>query len=194
MSASPTLALSPSFGRARTLSRIMTVLFAIAFLVMLSTAVSAPVMVIFPKSPGGADLGIGLGNGVGVNFGALHGWPAINAMLTVELFCLPSVLMLYHILKLFFCFTRGEVFANNPIAHIRAAGLWLTASFFTSIAAVFLLDLFGVNHGGRFHFPGALPALVLWFSGKLFAGIATTIAAYVMAEARRIADENASIL
>src|SRR4051812_13869379 len=76
--------LSPSFERARTLSRITAMLFTLGFLVMLSTALSAVVFVFFPQTPSGVPFGIGLLNGFGANFGAVRGWPAVGTMVAVE--------------------------------------------------------------------------------------------------------------
>jgi len=191
--------MSPAFAGARKLSRFAAVLFTIAFLVMLFVVMTVPAIVIFPTTPSGVELGVGLGNGVNVGFVSLTRSQAIGAMIAVELFYLPSVLMLYHTFKLFFCFAKGEVFAAKPISHMRAAGWWLITSFFASIAAMYLLDLcdrkaFYAFNGHTLHFPGALPGLSLWYIGALLTGIATTIAAHVMEEARAIAADNAEIV
>ena len=76
------------------------------------------------------------------------------------------------------------MFAVKPIAHIRGAGLWLAASFFTDFAGLILLHYCGV----------ATPVSPIAFLGALFTGIATAIAAYVMEEARRIAADHAEIV
>ncbi len=95
-------------------------------------------------------------------------------------------------------FARGEIFAAQPIAHVRAAGLRLTICFFTGIAAVYLLVLCGVKDGFlrviHFHFFGALIGIAIRFESALFVGIPIIIAAYVMEEARRIASDNAGIV
>ena len=71
---------SPSLVRARTLSRIMAVLFVLGFLVMLSVALSAVVFVFFPKNLHGVGFGIGLPPGpIVVGFGDMHGWSAVGA-------------------------------------------------------------------------------------------------------------------
>jgi hypothetical protein len=177
-------ALSPGFDRARKLSRFAAVLFALAFLVMLLVAVATPVAAFFPK-PRGVELGFGWGNGVRVNFAALKGWRSIGAIVAVEFMVLPSILTLYHTFRLFFCFTKGEVFAAQPISHIRAAGLWLTISFFSDIAGIILLRFCGIKSGA----PISASSL-----GAMSLGIATIIAAYVMEEARRIAADSAEIV
>jgi hypothetical protein len=203
MSASPTLPLSPSFGRARTLSRIMAMFFTIAFWFMLFVLVANLLTAIFPRP----NLGIGLEHGIRIPTGALRGWQAVGASVAVNLILVPELLILHYTRKLFFCFAGGEVFAAKSIAHIRAAGLWLILSFFTGIAAIVLLDQCGLKNFLFFpplaahpdpyphhYFPGGLIALFMEFKAALFTGIAATIAAYVMGEAQRIADENASIL
>lgn len=189
---------SPSLGRARTLSRIMAVLFALGFLVMLSCALSGVVFVFFPNSPSGTGHGIGFMNDFGVGFGSKRGWAIIAAMVATELTFVPTVLVLYHMCKLFLCFAKGRVFAAQPIAHIRWAGLWQIISFFTGIAAIYLLVLSG-DRGGLYRLVAAqpfhsLPMVAVRYENAIFVGVPILIAAYVMAEARRIADENASIL
>jgi hypothetical protein len=91
----------------------------------------------------------------------------------------PALFLLYHAIKIFSSFAKGAVFATKPIAHIRAAGFWTIIWAFGPSAAQFILE-----HHIRMKFEPALLAF----------GIATFIAAHVMGEARRIAEENASIL
>ena len=190
--------LSAGFIRARNLSRFVAVLFTLACLVLLSTSMAAVIFVFVPKTPSGVGFGIGFPNGINVDFGALHGWAAVGAMVAVELITVPVVLVLNRMRRLFMCFAKGEVFVTQPIANVRAAGFWLTISFFTGIAAVYLLVLCGVKDGFlrviHFHFLGALPGIALRFESALFVGIPTIIAAYVMEEARRIASDNAGIV
>jgi hypothetical protein len=193
-----TPSLSCGFIRARNLSRFVAVLFTLGCLVMLSTSLAAVVFVFVPKTPAGVGLGIGFPNGISVDFGALHGWATVGAMVAVELITVPVVLVLNRMRKLFLCFAKGEVFAAQPIANVRAAGFWLTLSFFTGIAAVYLLVLCGVTSGFlrviHLHFLGTLPGIAIRFESALFVGIPTIIAAYVMEEARRIASDNAGIV
>ncbi len=91
----------------------------------------------------------------------------------------PALFLLYHAIRIFSSFAKGAVFAAKPIAHIRAAGFWTILWAFAPSAAQFILE-----HHIRMKFEPALLAF----------GIATFIAAHVMGEAQRIADENASIL
>jgi len=176
-----TPALSPRFVRARKLSRIMAVIFTIAFLVWLCVLVGSLVAVIsqWPST------GVGLVAGkLIVPLGDLRGWRGAGAMGGVALFVVPIVPTLHHARKLFGCFARGEVFGVEPIAHIRGVGLWLTASFFTDSAGLVLLHYCGV----------ATPVSPIVFLGTLFTGVSTTVAAYVMEEARHIAADNAEIV
>jgi hypothetical protein len=176
-----TPALSPRFARARNLSRIMAVAFTIAFLVWVLVLLASLVSVII-KWP---NTGVGLVAGkLIVPLGNLRGWRSIGATAGVTLFVVPIVLTLHHARKLFGCFARGEVFALRPIAQIRGVGLWLTASFFTDTAGLALLHYCGVD----------TPVSPIAFLGTLFTGIGTTIAAYVMEEARRIAADHAEIV
>ena len=177
----PTSALSPGFSRAKKLSRVMAVIFTIAFLVMLFALIASLVSVIIQRP----NTGLGLFYGkLIVPLSNLRGWRAAGVMAGVALLLVPTVLTLHHTRKLFGCFARGEVFAVKPIAHIRGAGLWLTTSFFTDSAGIMLLHYCGV----------ATPVSPIGFLVALFTGIATTIAAYVMEEARRIAADNAEIV
>lgn len=190
--------LSSGLIRARNLSRFVAILFTLGCLVMLSTSLAAVVFMFIPKTPGGVGFGIGFPNGISVDFGVLHGWAAVGAMVAVELITVPVVLVLNRMRKLFLCFAKGEVFGAQPIANVRAAGLWLTLSFFTGIAAVYLLVLCGVKSGFlrvvHLHFLGTLPGIAIRFESALFVGIPIIIAAYVMDEARRIASDNAGIV
>jgi len=192
-----TPSLSPGFARARKLSRLAAVLFTLAFLLMLSVAASAVVFVFYQKTPSGVGFGIGLTNGVRVGFGSLTRWQAVGSMVGVELFVIPIVMALYHTFRLFFCFAKGEVFATRPIHHIRSAGLWLMFSFFTDMLGAFVLDICGQKNlllPIHLHFPRSVVALTMMYNDALFIGFATTIAAYVMEEARRIAADNAEIV
>lgn len=189
-------ALSSSFSLARKLSRFVGVLFALGFLVMLSVAVSAIVFVFVPTTPSGVGFGIGFSQGFTAGFKGLDVWQRVGSMAGVELITVPTVLVLHHMRKLFFCFASGEVFATQPIAQIRWSGVWMTASFFTGIAGAFLLAASGQTQGimSVVRFPYAIPALALRFDDGIFTGVPLLIAAYVMAEARRIAADHAEIV
>jgi len=86
--------------------------------------------------------------------------------------------------RVFRHFARGEVFSSDTIANMRAVSLWTVGVAFTTSVDQFI---FNVSTGLGPH--GLSPNL-----GLLFFGLCTYIAAYVMSEARRIADDNASIV
>jgi hypothetical protein len=191
---------SPSLGlsRARLLSRFVAVLFALGFLVMLSVAVSGVVFVFYPTTLSGVGHGVGFTNGFGVGFKGRSGWSAIDAMIAVELMTVPTVMVLYHFCRLFFSFSKGEVFSTRTTAHLRAAGYWLTAYFFTGIAAIYLLVLSGTT-GGLFSLIArspiqSIPEIAIRFQDGIFIGLPIIIATYVMEEARRIAADHAEIV
>jgi hypothetical protein len=175
-----TPALSPRFSTARILSRVMAVIFTVAFLVMLFVLIAslAAVMLHMPR------IGVGLFPGLVLSLGDLSGWQAGQAMIGIALFLAPTIMTLHHTRKLFACFARGEVFAATPIAHIRWAGLWMCLSYFIDLASVGLLH----------HCCGVRAIGPVAFLGTGFTGVATTIAAYVMEEARRIAADHAEIV
>jgi hypothetical protein len=96
---------------------------------------------------------------------------------------LPGLFLLVHARRLFSGFAHGDVFTAGAIAHVRALGLWLVISAFATLVAKL-----GLAAASGQHLDAGLKIDTLVF------GIATFVAAHVMAEARRIADENASIL
>ncbi len=134
---------------------------------------SVPVLLIWPEA---ASYNL---DGSVISVAGLPMPERINAVLAIIVRTGPALVLLYHAVKIFGCFAKGEVFAQSPITHIRAAGFWTIVWAFAPSAAQLILQ-----HHIRLKFEPPLLAF----------GIATMIAAYVMAEARRIADENASIL
>ncbi|HVW74576.1 MAG TPA: hypothetical protein VHC39_13130 [Rhizomicrobium sp.] len=195
----PAPALSARFARARTLSRFVATLFALGCLVMLGGVVSGVLFVFFPTTASGVGHGIGFMNGFGVGFGSKRGWSLIAAMVATELTFAPTVLVLYHLCRLFLCFAKGEVFSAQPIAHIRWAGLWQTISFFTGISAIYLLVMSGDRSGlyrlvAATPFFHSLPNVAVRYENAIFIGVPIIIAAYVMEEAQRIAADHAGIV
>jgi hypothetical protein len=170
------LPLSPSFNRARSLSRLLTVLFSIGFWLMLAMLVATPLLLVWPQA---TDAQWAMVPIAGKSFG-----PRAGAILSLAAGIVPSLCLLHHARRLFAHFAKGEVFNTASIGHIRAAGLWLLISPFANIA---------MQMGLRWTIDAPAHDLKLNPQTLIF-GIATFIAAYVMAEAQRIADENASIL
>ena len=173
MSDSPALALSPSFERARTLSSVLRWFFIINFGMTALWLVSVPLALIWPQA---AQYNID-GSLVSLAGQPMPGRLYTAAAIIVR--ALPALVLLYHAIKVFSGFARGEVFATGPIAHIRACGFWIIIWAFAPSAAQLILE-----HHVRIKFEPALLAF----------GVATFIAAYVMGEGVRIANENASIL
>ena len=169
--------LSPSFDRARTLSRILAVLFTIGFWLALALAICVPPLAVWPHA-GSIKWDTYLIEFTGLST-ARRAW----LLAAVEVGMIPYLFLLHHARKLFGCFWRGEVFAIASVSHIRAAGFWLVISALAGMAAKI-----GIYSATNIKTDVELDERSLVF------GIVTFIAAYVMAEARRLADENASIL
>jgi hypothetical protein len=167
------LPLSPSFNRARIWSRVLWWFFVIDFGVTALWLASVPLLLIRP------DIASYNLDGSLVLVAGLAMPERIHAVLAIVVRTAPALMLLYHAIKIFGCFAKGEVFAHRPITHIRAAGLWIIIWAFAPSAAQLILE-------GHVRVKFEPPLLAF--------GVATFIAAYVMAEARRIADENASIL
>jgi hypothetical protein len=173
----PNPILSPSFQRARTLSRILAVLFTIGFWLGLVLALCVPLLAAWPQAGS-----IRWGNDL-IEFTGLSPAQRVGLLATAEVGMIPVLFLLHHARRLFGCFWRGEVFAAASVSHIRAAGFWLVVSAFAAMVAK--IGLYS-THGVKADVELDLRSLVF--------GIATFIAAHVMGEARRLADENASIL
>lgn len=173
MSSASALAASPSFEKARTLSLWLKWLFIVNFWVTAVWLVTVPLLLIWPEA---------VKYNLDGSLVSVAGQPMperINAVAAIAVRTAPALFLLHYAIRIFSSFAKGEVFAAKPIAHIRAAGLWTILWAFAPSAAQFILE-----HHIRIKFEPALLAF----------GIATFIAAHVMGEAQRIADENASIL
>jgi hypothetical protein len=122
-------------------------------------------------------------DGITVSLGGLSFGQRVWVLVAIEMAAVPVVFLMYHAQQVFSHFARGEVFVLPVIAHIRHAGLWLIISFFAYIAGRVVLNVAKLSPGPAH---GTAWPLVI--------GVTTTIAAYVMEEARRIAAENAEIV
>jgi hypothetical protein len=183
----PTPSLSPAFSRARTLSRIIAILFTLFFWFTVFMLAMVVVRAIVPLP----NTGYGLELGTRIPLGDMTGWRFVGGAAAVILLLGPDAMILHHARKLFGCFAKGEVFAARPIAHLHWTGLWLIVSFFTGVAAVHILNVMGAANDGR---PNGLVPTIIESKTIFFIGLATTIAAYVMEEARRIAADHAEIV
>jgi hypothetical protein len=167
----PTVApiLSPAFARARKLSRIMALIFTIGFWTMLVAFIVLPLW----------------------GF-ARHLAPGF--ILHAALRQLPILIITYHAGKVFACFAQDKVFAPEPLNHIRAIGIWLIvlAPLRLALGLAYVLFL-GLTASFAHLF-------LLWVAalqtniGTAVMGLSITIAAYVMAEANRIAADHAEIV
>jgi hypothetical protein len=175
-------ALSPSFDRARKLSRVMAVLFTIGFWI---TLVGLVVVLVIPFLPGDLPEGGKLQlNSIAVTLTGLSLWQRLGAVLALVISALPLVFLMHHTRHVFAHFSKGKVFSPEPVAHIRQAGIWMIILFFAEIVAPIAIIAIGAMPPGQF-------PLAFW---PLFIGITTTIAAHVMAEASRIAADHAEIV
>jgi hypothetical protein len=171
-------ALSLSFDRARKLSRAMAVLFSIGFWVTLVLLSAIPLVVVWQES-----LQIGA-NGILISLAGLSALQKTGAVFALLLNGVPILLLMHHTRRVFGHFTKSEVFMAAPIAHMRAAGIWMIASVFFSLVIQILLTVAHITPPSQIDLP-------LW---PLFAGIATSVAAHVMTEAARIAADHAEIV
>jgi hypothetical protein len=172
--------LSPAFEQARSLSRMLSTAFAIFFyMTLFYLAVVALLMLVRNGSIGWEDAAkVPLAD---------HPVEArLLGAFSLMVGVLPGLFMLHHAQRLFGLFAQGEVFTTAATAHVRGAGIWLVVS--ACAAGVAKVGL-AIAHGD----PVQLTQHLVHLDSLAF-GIATVVAAHVMTEARRIADENASIL
>jgi len=178
-----TPALSSGFDRAKKLSRIMAVLFTIGFWVTLVGTTLVIAILFIPQTPPGHEDVVGL-NDISVSLDGLSFGQRVWVLLAIEMVGLPVVFLMHHTRRVFGHFARGEVFVLPVIGHVRRASVWLIVSFFANIAGQIMLRATGLMPPGQSH--GTAWPLII--------GVVTFIAAYVMAEAQRIAADNAEIV
>jgi len=106
---------------------------------------------------------------------------------------IPIVVALHHGKRVFSHFARGEVFSLAAISAIRASALWLMVAGLTTITPMPLITAVGLlsNYGGG---PPDSSSVTFGDFSLLVFGACAYVAAYVMAETLRIADDNASIV
>jgi hypothetical protein len=179
VSANPQL--SPSFDRARRVSRILAVLLAIGFWVTLAWLIALPGLLIWPVGGGWGTI-----TGVTVNPAALPVGDRAGVIFAIILGTAPSLLILHHATRAFVQFAKGEVFVSTAIAHIRSAGLWLIIAGFGTAVEHLLFHLFAAVR--------PIADEVQLRPALIFVGLSVYVMAYVMAEAQRIAADNASIV
>ncbi len=170
--------LSPAFERARSLSRLLSTLFAIGFGPTLFYLVVVAVLMVVPlaKTIGWEDTAL-------VPLAGHALWQRVLGAFSLAVGVLPGLFLLVHARRLFGGFAQGEVFTQQAIGHVRAIGLWLMVSCVATLIAKI-----GLGAANGDHIDAGLRVETAIY------GLATFVAAHVMAEARRIADDNASIL
>jgi hypothetical protein len=109
-----------------------------------------------------------------------------GALAAIVLSVAPSLLALHYAIRAFADFAKGKVFVPSTIAYLRAIGLWLIVAGFASGLSQALFNLFASVRPAA-HDLDFRPVLIVF-------GIGISVAAYVMAEAHRIADDNAAIV
>jgi hypothetical protein len=173
--------LSQGFDKARRISRALAFLLHVGFWVTLAWLIATAVLVVVPQA------GSLVQGATAIPAGNLSPIRRSIAMFAILLGTAPSLEILYHARRLFAHFAKGEVFASAAIAHLRFAGLWLIVSAFAAAAAQVLFNILVATKPAFASSLEFRPLLLVF-------GVATYVAAYVMAEARRIAEDNASIV
>jgi len=171
-------ALSPSFDRARKLSRVMAVLFTIGFWLVVAILVLLLLLLIWPL-----ETGMTLA-GEFVLYADLSWERRLVAFLAPMIGFATALVLLHHVRNVFNAFAQGQVFAPITITHIRSTGVWLVISFFAGLATMGLMIGAGLQE----------PEQIMLDFWPLIVGVITFIIAHVMTEAARIAADNAEIV
>ncbi|HTT06121.1 MAG TPA: hypothetical protein VMF64_12610 [Steroidobacteraceae bacterium] len=189
MTEAHTAAASPAPGlhRARKLSRILAACLGIGFCAVALVGIVLVGVMLFGATiwphllPADAKLAF---DSQGISIHSLSLAQKLGVLLTFLLRFGPSAAALYFGRRIFLKLGRGEVFTSSIVTDMRAAALWMIAAAFARSVDrfIFSLSLGRGPHG-------------LSFSPEiLFFGVCTYVAAYVMAEARQLAEDNASIV
>jgi hypothetical protein len=175
--------LSHDFNKAKRISSIMTILLAVGFWGTLAWLAVLSLAMVWPGAVGWSGL---WQSGVVMAPASLSVGARAGALVAIVLSVAPSLLVLHYAIRTFANFAKGRVFVHATIAYLRAIGLWLIVSGFASGLGQALFNVFAsvrpVAHDLDFR-----PVLIVF-------GIGISVAAYVMAEAQRIADDNAAII
>jgi hypothetical protein len=179
---------STSFAKAQTISRILATLLAIGFwfmvvvgIVLVGAWLAMAIWPLFSPLPDGT---LAWMNSPKIPIPSLSFVNKLGVMATILLRLGPAVVALDFGRRVFGRFARGEVFTTGTYADIRAASLWMMVAALTSSIDQLV---FNVSVGLGAHGLSFNPEL-------LFFGLCIYVAAFVMAEARRIAEDNASIV
>ena len=175
--------LSPDFNRAMRMSHSMAFILGVGFWVTLVWLAVMPLLLVWPSPGGWGDL---WRSGAIISPASLPVAARAGAIAAIAVGVIPTLFILHHARRAFASLARGNVFAPSTIVHLRFVGGWLMVSGAAS----------GVSEGLFNFFAGIRPiAHDLNFKPELIVfGIGVSVAAYVMAEAQRIADDNAAII
>jgi hypothetical protein len=182
--------LSEGFRRARTLSRILAFILSLGFwlTVVLGLVVVGGIIfgaLLWPviwQLPDHAVLSYN--NSPEVRISSLSLGGKLGVIAAVLLRFGPAAVALRFGHRVLLHLAKGEVFSTDTIASMRTVSLWMVGVAFATSVDKFV---FNVSTGLGPH--GLTANLSL-----LFFGLCAYVAAYVMSEARRIADDNASIV
>jgi hypothetical protein len=171
--------LSPDFNKAKQISSIMTIILAVGFWGTLAWLAVLPLSLIWPGAIGWGGL---WQSGAVIAPASLSVGARAGALAAIVLSVAPSLLALHYAIRAFANFAKGRVFVPATIAHLRAIGLWLIVAGFSEALFNLFASVTPAAHDLDFR-----PVLIVF-------GIGISVAAYVMAEAQRIADDNAAII
>ncbi len=173
-----------SFGRARSLSRAIAALLALGLwaTILADLVLAIAVLFFFPV----------LAANAAAEWAQLSNTPLSSLGLGQRLFFVadlilysaPTILILFNLRSLFVQFAHGQIFTEGSIARLKNIGLWLLISVVTSNLAQIVFFRIADLRQPDFD----LKILPLMF------GAMTYVAAYIMAEAQRIAADNAEIV
>ncbi len=186
--------LSPAFRGASRLSRALALILRLGFwatFLLCTVLVGLAVLRAANLSPLPDDAVVSY-NSPQIKVASLSFWSMLGIAAAFLMKFGPSSVALHFGQRAFAKFAKGEVFTAATIADIRAASLWMMAvAFATSVDQ----SIFNVSVGLRPVFWINLATFSSSLNlGILFFGACTYVAAYAMAEARRIADDNASFI
>jgi hypothetical protein len=180
-----------SFDRARRISVVIVLLFDIALWLAVAFTVLAPLVLLFAV-PNLAAISTDLAAAAQAEWVKVSRLPFAaltigRRLLLVADFLVamaPTLFILSHGRKLFAGFACGQVFTETTIAHLKALGFWLILSV---VVGVFVqIFFFAVAEIRKTHLD-IEPITLLY-------GAMTYVAAYIMAEASRIAADHAEIV
>ena len=180
----PQLPMPASFDRARKLSLVIVLLFDIALWAWFLMLAALPVALLFFLPLLARHFGAVWAQYSGLVLGDLSIGRRLVLIADFAVAMVPNLFIFLHARRLFAGLARGNIFTESTIAHLRALGFWLIVSVLLGVVVQSVL--FGVAEIRHVNF-NLNPQSLLY-------GAMIYVAAYVMAEARRIAADNAEIV